>query len=136
VTRQTWRANSIAATTYVGSASFVRSQCANPSENGPEPGGPPTTYTLTVTSNTFTLHEDSGRNSQGVLLFCNWNGTYTQAGRLGAVTGTVACENNVAVPFTMTDLQINSRAFSANMSAQEPAPSLCRVEGRMGGVRR
>jgi len=134
VTRQTWRANSIASTQYHGVTSYVRSQCANPSQNSPQ--SDQASYTLTVTSNAFTLVEDNGTNTQGVRLICNWVGTYSQAGRLGGATGTVTCEDNVPASFTMTDLQINSRGFSANFSAQEPAPRLCRADGRLGGVRR
>jgi hypothetical protein len=134
VGRQTWRANTIAATQYFGATSYVRSQCANPAQNGPENDN--ALYTLTVTSSAFTLVEDNGTSPQGVRLICNWNGTYSQEGRLGRATGTVTCEDNVTAPFTMTDLQINSRSFGANWTAQEPVPRLCRVEGRIGGTRR
>lgn len=132
--RQTWRANTIAATQYVGSTSYIRSQCSNPAQNGAENDN--ALYTLTVTNSTFTLVEDNGTNTQGVRLICNWNGTYSQEGRLGRATGTTVCEDNVPASFTMTDLQINSRSFSANFTAQEAAPRSCRAEGRIGGPRR
>jgi len=134
VTRQTWRANSIESTVYYGATSYVRSQCANPGQNGTE--NDTAIYTLTVTSNSFRLVEDNGTNNQGVRLICNWIGTYSQAGRLGSVTGVATCEDNVPAAFTMTDLQINARSFSANFTAQEPAPRNCRADGRLGGVRR
>ena len=85
VVRQTWRANAVAATQYVGSTSYVRSGCSNASNNGPQADR--AIYTLTINGGSFALVEDNG--SEGA---CNWNGNYTQAGRLGAVTGTVRCE--------------------------------------------
>jgi hypothetical protein len=130
VVRQTWRANAIAATQYYGATSYTRSGCSNPSMNGPQ--NDRATYTLTITSATFTLFEDNGPEGA-----CSWNGSYTQGGRLGSVSGTVQCEGDPApIPFTMTDLQVSSQGFSANWTAQEPAPRMCRASGRIGGTRR
>jgi hypothetical protein len=134
VTRQTWRANSIPSTQYYGVTSYTRSQCSSAGQNGPQNDN--AIYTLTVTTNAFQLVEDNGTNNQGVRLICNWIGTYSQAGRLGSATGTTTCEDNVPAAFTMTDLQINSRSFSASFTAQEAAPGSCRAEGRISGARR
>jgi hypothetical protein len=134
VTRQTWRANTIASTSYFGATNYVRSGCSVFAQNGPQ--NDQASYALTVTSNTFTLVEDNGTNNSGVRLICNWVGTYTQAGRFGAATGTTTCEDNVPAAFTITDLQINAQSFSARFTAQEPAPGNCRAEGSIVGVRR
>lgn len=124
--RQTWRTNAVNGVQYVGSTSYVRSQCLNPGMNGAQVDG--ATYTLTVTNGTLRLVEDNGPGG-----ICNWNGNYTQAGRYGQSTGTVICEGDpVPSTYTFTQLYVSSQAFSANWTAS----GNCNAVGRIGGPRR
>lgn len=123
--RVTWRNNVVNGVQYVGSTSYTRSQCPNPAENGPQVDR--ATYTLTVTGETLKLVEDNGPGK-----ICNWNGTYTQSGRLGQSTGTTVCEDNVPATYTFTDLQVSPQSFGANFSARGG----CSAAGRLGGTRK
>ena len=129
ITRLTYRANTVTNVQYAGNTNYTRSGCSTPADNGTF--SDPATYTLTVTDTTLSIHEDNGPGK-----FCNWNGNYTQAGRLGASTGTTVCEDNVPTTYTFTDLQISPQSFGAKITAQETSGSRCSAVGRIGGTRK
>ena len=129
VTRLTWRANTVTSTEYSGATVYTRSGCTTPSLNGPQFDS--AVYTLTVTNDTFTLREVNGPTA-----ICNWNGTYTQAGRYGAASGVATCEDNIPANFTWTDVQISPQGFSAKFSATETSGPRCSAVGRISGTRR
>lgn len=134
VVRQTWRTNVVPSTQYTGATSYTRSQCAISGRNGPVVDR--ANYTFIIGTNTFSMVEENFGEDGRPSGICRWNGTYSQTGRLGRSTGTATCEDNVAVPYTITDLQITASGFSSLFTAQEPAPELCQVSGRIAGVRR
>ena len=107
----------------------MRTGCTNPALNGPETDT--ANYTLTVTNDTIAIREVNGPTA-----ICNWNGSYSQAGRLGAATGTTICEDNIPATFTFTDLQISAQSFGAKFVAVEQAGNRCTATGYIGGPRK
>jgi hypothetical protein len=129
VTRLTYKANTVTNAQYVGTTSYTRSGCTNPADNGHFNDS--ADYTITVTDSTLKIVESNGPGK-----VCNWNGNYTQAGRMGASTGTTVCEDNVPVTYTFSELQITPQSFGTKVVAQEQAGSRCSAVGVLGGTRK
>lgn len=122
LTRQTWR-NETLAGQYGGASMGDWSNC------GGRSGHTESFITLTVThsNNNVTIAEvGAGYN-------CNYVGTYTQAGRMGTITGTGTCSDNFNPTFTMSEVEVSANALSMRISAESAG---CRMTGRMGGIRR
>lgn len=63
---------------------------------------------------------------------CNYSGTYSQAGRMGSVAGTVDCGNGAIGPFTLSELVGSKIGISGRATVQYRE---CRWAGHFGGVR-
>jgi hypothetical protein len=74
--------------------------------------------------------------SSGAASVCTFNGSYTQAGKLGNFAGTWSCTvgsspfNNGT--FTLSELQSTVRGFNGKFVAQD---QLCHYDGNFGVVR-
>ena len=125
VTRQLWAYENYSGS-YYGGLVYDRTQCNAAGTTGHvEAFG---AITINHTGNTaFAMTTDSGGVS------CQWNGSYSQLGRLGTVTGTYACADGTQGTFTLYELQKTISAVSGRLVVDDNA---CHAEGRIGGVRR
>jgi hypothetical protein len=135
IVRQSWRAVTGTAT-YTGGINVTNSSCAANA----------TTFNVNVPINstgTFTLSIGTGTLDLGYALWertCRYTGTYTQAGRVGASTGTSTCtailfpvpQAVAAGTMALSDIRVTGRGFSAHLSGSNAG---CAFSGDIGGVR-
>jgi hypothetical protein len=136
IVRQSWRAVTGTAT-YTGGINVTNSSCAVNTPNGIG------IFNVNVPINstgTFTLSIGAGTLDLGYAFWegtCRYTGTYTQAGRVGASTGTSACTNVIAQAvasgtMALSDIRVTGRGFSAHLSGNNAG---CAFSGDIGGVR-
>ena len=124
VTRQTWRVENLSGI-YVGASIGINSGCG--SADG---------YTEAPVSLTI-AHDGAAAISireQGANYECNYQGTYTQAGRMGQITGTGTCTRGAVTQFFATEVQGGIQGLTLRYGASFGGN--CSITGRMGGVRR
>jgi hypothetical protein len=134
IVRQTWRNENLTGK-YLGGVDANTSACS---------GGVPNqevliSGTLNVAHNastgaiTLTLNTTT---STGATSVCTFNGTYTQAGKMGSVTGNWGCTSGSTQlnsgTFTLTDVQATVRGFNGGFQASD---QLCQYSGNFGVVR-
>lgn len=125
IQRQTWRNENINGV-YTGAIAGDYSGCGT-ARNGYFEAP----ITLTVGhdgGSTVTMREDGGA------YFCNYNGSYTQAGRMGFIQGNATCSDGSNQSFTATEVQGSIQALTMRLSSQFAGS--CVFTGRVGGVRR
>lgn len=122
VTRQVWRANQMAGV-YVGAAIGVYSNCPGATGYTEEPGN----VTVTQTASSLTLQ------FQGTTGSCTYTGPYTQAGRMGSISGSFTCNTGATGSFQAFEIEGSISAFTARAAFQAGA---CTWSGRIGGLRR
>lgn len=129
VQRQTWRANDIAGI-YEGGWSGVASNCRTSTDNGPfrvigllttATGSPNHTFRIDFTLNT------------GQVATCTFAGPYTQAGRLGSISGNFGCNTGSAGSFTISEIDVTRNGITARFNGND---TFCTLGGFVGGVRR
>jgi hypothetical protein len=134
VTRQTFALNTPAGQ-YQGGIDAITSACATSSQNG----GTATFLGFLLTN----INAQSGvtmqlnyllQNSQGT---CNFNGTYSQQGRLGSITGGQwSCSFNGSTlntgTYSVSSLDIQVTGMTGVFSATD---QFCTYSGRIGGIR-
>jgi hypothetical protein len=122
IRRQTWAANDAS-----GSYEATRTILSASSTVGCNIGSSPL-------SNLQIAHSQSGLTMSGTLAgsACSFTGNYSQAGHLGASSGTFSCANGVAGTYTLADIETTLYGFMARYSGTERG---CTVNGRLGGVR-
>lgn len=134
ITRQTF-VNNTPAGSYQGGIDALLSACATSSQNG---AGATFLGFLTAT-----LNAQNGVSLQlnyllsGQQATCNFNGTYSQQGRLGSITGGQwACTFNGSQlntgTYSVTNLDIQVTGMTGNFSATD---QFCTYTGRIGGLR-
>jgi hypothetical protein len=123
IQRQTWAAETLAGQ-YLGGSNGDWSNCGG--RSGHTESGMFLTITHSATG-VVTVREE------GVGYTCNYSGTYTQAGRLGQVSGTGTCTDGFNPNFIMSEISVSPHAISMRMGAESGS---CRMTGRMGGIRR
>lgn len=122
ISRQTFRTENLAGS-YIGGTTGTFSGC---SVNGVAESA--ATYTIQQTATNVTINEF------GAGYTCRYNGTLTQTGRLGTITGTGLCsDSSNQQAFTATDVQAGTDFISMKF---ESLVSTCRFTGRLGGSRR
>ena len=125
VQRQTWRNENVGGI-YVGGVTGTYAGCGA-ARNGYFEAG----IILTVGhdgSSTFTMREE------GTTYFCNYSGSYTQAGRMGLVGGNATCSDGSNTSFTASEIQGGLQGITMRLFSQYTGS--CTFTGRMGGVRR
>lgn len=95
-------------------------------------------YTLSTTGSQVRIDEFVPASANSAAYNCTYTGQYTQAGRLGTITGAAGagiCSNStVGQTFTATEVEIGSNYFAAKVQI-DLTPN-CRFNGRIGGVRK
>jgi hypothetical protein len=66
-------------------------------------------------------------------LTCSYSGTFSQEGRMGAVSnGTFTCSDGAAGTFDLTEIEVNKQGFLGRLSQRQ---SGCNFYGNLGGTR-
>lgn len=124
VQRQTWKYDDVSGT-YLGGSTGVWSSCG--SRNGPQSSY--ATYSVTHDgASSFQMREDV--QSGGT---CTYTGTYSQAGRMGSITGTGLCSDGVNQTFTASEVQVTLQGLT--MRFQTGQVGGCVFTGQLGGLR-
>ncbi len=125
ITRQTFKIENIAGT-YVGGSIGAYAGCTT----GNGPYDQPATFTITTVAGSSVQISEFGPNYT-----CQYNGTYTQSGRLGDITGTGFCATQPGTQqtFHASDVTVTPEGLTAKLVA---GVGPCQFTGRFGGVRR
>ena len=133
IQRQTWAAENLSGL-YLGGMTASASSCGNPADAGlvlifDE-------LTVTHSGNSFTA-QVKFNNTNGVPSSCTYSGSYSQSGRLGAVSGNWNCTfgNNPGNHgnFSITQIDATQNGFNGVFSGSD---QFCNsVTGYFGGVR-
>lgn len=87
---------------------------------------------------TLTMGHDGGSTismrEQGSNYSCNYNGSYSQEGRMGRITGTGTCTDGTTQSFVANEVQTTLTSIAFRFDAS--FTGTCRFSGRMGGIRR
>jgi hypothetical protein len=121
LTRLMWRVNDISGN-YIGAAIGNSTGCA---VNGYSEESFFVNVSQTPTTATIALINSSGT--------CTYTGPYSQAGRMGSITGTYSCSNGVSGTFLGYEIEANISGLSVRATTTNGG---CTWQGRMGGIRR
>jgi hypothetical protein len=122
IERQTWRNQNFTGN-YRGAVIGQVSGCT--SGNGPSDAA--AVFAITQQGFAFTVQETGENHS------CSYTGSYSPAGTIGVVDGSMTCSDNVARNFSMTEMKVGIDAFSGALNTRSGS---CVFSGRIGGVRR
>lgn len=67
---------------------------------------------------------------------CNYAASYSQAGRMGYLSGTFSCFNGARGNFQAYEIEVGQVGLGARYDAQYSNPAGCTETGRLGGIRR
>jgi hypothetical protein len=108
---------------YLGGTSYTNSNCANPANNGTISDSGHLSITQSGTAVQIT--------SQGQLAPCVYNGTYSQQGSVGAVSGSYTCADGTAGQFSLFSMQWTLYGMAAGVTGQN---QFCTINGYLGGI--
>jgi hypothetical protein len=128
VERQTWDVENIAGT-YLGASAGTWSNCSAGRANGPVESF--AQLTITQDGRSVQIREE-GTSSNYT---CSYNGTYTQQGRMGTISGNGLCSDGINVTFLATEVQPNAQGITMKVASNQ-ITGTCQLTGRMGGMRR
>jgi hypothetical protein len=104
------------------------SGCANPGFNG--------TFddigTLNITQNGQSISMTSLPTTGGS---CSYNGTLTQAGQMGGVTGSFVCSSGETGAFQLYEMQVNPIGVTGRFTTTSNIRTGCQATGWFGGIR-
>jgi len=110
---------------YYGGFVYTLSGCTNPANNGPTAEF----SAIQVSQNglNVTIHESIASGGS-----CNYLGTYSQAGQMGAINGTFTCSNGAIGTFQAFEVQVTISGIGGRFVGKN---QFCNTSGRFGGVR-
>ena len=132
ITRQTWRDNVLTGN-YLGGLTATGTNCGGGVANG-----------NILIFQTLAVQHSGGQASMNVRFVsgggqdsqCTFSGPYTQAGKLGSITGnwscTVAGASSNAGAFTLSSIQADTNGFTGRFHGND---QFCTYDGQFGGVR-
>jgi hypothetical protein len=113
---------------YGGGLHQTASGCSNPAFNGTiESIG-----VLNITQNGAAITLQSFPTSGGS---CSFPGTLSQAGQMGAVTGSYTCSDGEFGMFHLFEMQVNITGLTGRFSSASSNPPGCQGTGWFGGLR-
>jgi hypothetical protein len=125
LTRQTWKAETMAGQ-FAGGSMVDWSNCTFASGHTEAFAG----FTVTHSATNVVSILEAGASGYT----CNYNGNYTQTGRLGRFTGSGTCSDGFNPgTVTLSEIYVNASSLSFRIEA---VAGNCRMTGKMGGVRR
>ena len=126
LTRQTFRNNDLSGV-YMGAIKEIQSGCVFPKTNGDVNSN--IDIAVVNTATTFSMTTRKSDNST-----CNYDGNYTQNGRLGRSTGTYTCSNGATGKYDAFELEANIQGFLGRFFNSD---SICdSVIGRLAVMRK
>jgi hypothetical protein len=126
LTRQTLVAENISGS-YYGGLVYNAGGCVPASNNGPATEF--AAFTVTQSGANVTISESISTGGS-----CTYNGTYTQAGRFGAISnGTFSCSSGAAGNFSAFEIEVNISGLTGRFASNNQVCS--NVQGRLGGLR-
>jgi hypothetical protein len=136
IQRQTWKFDNLAGN-YLGGLVANATGCTNSANNG---GilifGSSLAVSQNTSSNAMTMTVGFF-SSGGVASSCTFNGTYSQAGKLGTYTGTWGCTIGGSAynngNFTMSEVSNTQRGINARFQGSDNLG--CTYNGNFGGIR-
>jgi hypothetical protein len=114
--------------TYSGGLHQTASGCADPALNGTAE----TIGALKIAQNGQSIAVGIFPTTGGS---CTFAGALTQAGQMGAITGTYACSSGETGPFQIFEMQVNPVSASGRFTATINAVPGCQLNGWFGGMR-
>ena len=124
IVRQTWDLENVAGT-YLGATAGTWSGCGAGRDGYQESVS---TFVVSQDGATIQIREDSA----GVT--CNYNGVYSQSGRLGAIQGGGLCGDGVNQTFAASEVQMTPVSLAMRLNVSQA--NGCRFTGRLAAVRR
>lgn len=124
ITRQTWRINQIAGS-FIGAAIGTYAGCPSGSNGYAEETG---IVNVTQSGSAATLQLALPGNT------CTYSGTFSQAGRMGSMSGRMSCTNGTSGTFQAFEIEASISGFTAR--AQVQLGGSCQWSGRIGGLKR
>jgi hypothetical protein len=121
ITRQTWRINDLTGD-YIGATIATQLGCASDGEVEEA-----ALFNVSHSGAAITLTTFQGSGS------CTYQGTYQQAGRMGAAQGTVLCSNGSQGTFTAFELEGNTAGLTGRGTSELGA---CHRLWKIGGLKR
>jgi len=121
ITRMMWRVNDLTGS-YIGAAIGNSTGCA---VNGYSEESFFVNVSQTPTNATIQLTNPSST--------CTYTGPYTQAGRMGSISGTFACSNGVSGTFEGYEIEASISGLTVRATSHNGG---CTWQGRLGGIRR
>lgn len=122
LTRQTWKTNAIGGA-FLGGRVGNYSGCTDGSANGyrQEDGN----LSILQLGSAVTIFLTGAES-------CTYNGSYSQLGRMGSLSGTFSCNTGTSGNFSATELEAGVSGLTMRATMQS---SVCQWSGRMGGLR-
>lgn len=124
IQRQTWDMENVAGT-YLAATAGTWSGCGAGRDGYQESIS---SYVVSQDGAAIQIREDSG----GVT--CNYNGTYSQSGRMGAIQGGGLCGDGVNQTLAASELQMTPISLAMRLNVSQA--NGCRFTGRVSAVRR
>jgi hypothetical protein len=119
--------------TYIGSFLAIQSNCANPAQNGQTFTGSGQFTIVHTPANQVTITANLSDNLHSYS--CTYQGTYTQAGRLGSIlNGTYTCTDGHAGSFGSTEIEIASQGGILGRYSGTYVAQGCQLTGGFGGL--
>lgn len=125
IRRQTWAFNDITGHFLV--SRVLRGENCDPATPVIEPMG-----TMEVVRSGEQVHILTRPIPPYPTLSCGYSGTYSQEGRLGAITGGHTCGDMTSGNFVLTEIEVTSQGFAAKLSQTFAG---CTRSGTFGGPR-
>jgi hypothetical protein len=122
IQRQTFRNNNLSGS-YIGGVTGTASGCT---DSGTFEGS--AVFSVTHSGSAVTLVATLAGGS------CTYSGTYNQVGRMGRITGTLACTNGSQATFTAIEVEAGYQGFFTRFNANYGGG--CTETGRIGGLKR
>jgi hypothetical protein len=123
IQRQTFRANNLTGN-YIGGAKYLLSGCGAPT--GTEMSA---LYAINHSGSSATISASlaSGAN-------CTYSGTYTQAGSMGEIVGTMTCTNGSSGNYHAFEIEAGSQGLMARYTVDYGGG--CTETGSIAGLKR
>jgi hypothetical protein len=119
---------------YIGSFLSVNQSCANPANNGRLfNGSGQFTVVHTVATQAVTITAVLSDNL--VAFTCNYQGTYSQLGRIGAITGTYQCTSGQSGTWNANEIEVSTLGGLLGRYTATNAPLGCSITGGFGGLK-
>lgn len=141
IQRQTWR-NNVLTGNYLGGLTANGTNCHGTANGNPVSNGPilifavgdvtPGKNLLTVTTSGASTSINVQFSTSSGSAQCTFTGPYTQAGKLGSISGNWSCTLGNTGTFTLSSIEANTNGFTGKFQGSD---QFCSYDGQFGAVR-